>query len=188
MALPEHQTRLDDLARGDRGKRNHDMLAVLGDPDDPTAVLGIEAKAAEDFDGIVADKLATPAPTNLPERCDLLARALFGRPVRYEDGEVGPELDRHGYQLWTAAVGTVIEAQERGAPEAILLIHQFAPGSEALPAGDTRTWDRKLSSNAAMIYEFTLALAPEPVTFETEFVQAGTRLHVLTVCSLIAPP
>jgi hypothetical protein len=57
---PEHATRLDNYARA----RQHDLLAC-GRRDGATAlVIGIEAKAREDFDGTVGDRAAAPAPSN----------------------------------------------------------------------------------------------------------------------------
>jgi hypothetical protein len=187
-AYPERYTEFDDYSRGSAGARHHDMLVLLGHPDKPMAVLGIEAKACEDFDGIVAKKVTTPPPSNAPVRCNLLSQALFGRPVCDDDERVviDEQLGQHGYQLWTASIGTVIEAQEREVAHALALIHQFAPGADPCPADDDRAWATKLPANAAKVAAFRSGLGPMPAsTFETEYVKAGTRLHLLTAVSLM---
>jgi hypothetical protein len=57
-------------------------------------------------------------------------------------GALDEDLASHGYQLWTATVGTVIEAQNRGVDEAIVVVHQFRQRDPAapFPPEDKRTW------------------------------------------------
>lgn len=187
-AYPERYTEFDDYSRGSAGARHHDMLVLLGDPDAPEAVLGIEAKACEDFDGIVAKKVKTLPPTNAARRCNLLSQALFGRVVCDEGERVvtDEQLGQHGYQLWTASIGTVVEAQKREVADALVAVHQFAPGTEPCPADDDRAWATKLPANAAKIAAFRNELGRMPATtFKTEHVSAGTRLHVLAAVSLL---
>jgi hypothetical protein len=183
---PEHQTRLDRYS----GPRHHDLLACGRRDGTMTSVIGVEAKACEGFDGTVADRRTAAAPSNKRARCNLLARALFGRPVIEETtGELlDEELGSHGYQLWTAAVGTLIEAQSRGALDVVLVVHQFRPADSAAArlTGDARDWDAALTANTAAISVFTGALAEAGgVSHQTEFVAAGTRLSVVEVDSLI---
>lgn len=187
--FPEHQTKLDDYGRGDRGWRHHDMLLLLGDPEHPTAVVGIEAKACEDYDGLVSAKAATGPPSRLLERCNLMAQALFGRPVCNSETRsvVDEQLNQHGYQLWTGSVGTVREAQAAGSTDAVFFVHQFAPGALGSVPGDKRDWEKKLAKNAAKLCHFEQALGPSPQTHATEYVRADTRVHVAHACSLIAP-
>src|SRR5207247_898036 len=140
VAKPEHRTALDKFS----GPRHHDLLAVglLGGT--PQYVVGVEAKACESFDRLVKDRSAAAPPSRKRMRCNLMARALFGHDVLDEaTGEVlDEELGEHGYQLWTAAVGTIIEAGKEGVEGAVLVVHQFRPADlDALPPGDTRNWE-----------------------------------------------
>jgi hypothetical protein len=157
-----------------------------------TSVIGVEAKACERFDGTVANRRSASAPSKKRARCNLLSRALFGRPVMDEaSGELLDEdLAGHGYQLWTAAVGTLIEAQRRGANTGVLVVHQFRPadlGAMRL-ARDDRDWESALRSNDTAISAFTSALKEAGgKSHATEFVEAGTRLNVVKVESLITP-
>jgi hypothetical protein len=187
IARPEHETRFDRFARA----RQHDLLVEFRRDGKAVAVVGVEAKACEPFDGLVRDRGSTPLPSKKRARCNLLAGALFGQPVfDEEDGVVLDEgLAGHGYQLWTAAVGSIVEAQARGLSEAVLLIHQFRPPD--LMAGydddDTRDWPSSLAQNQAAVDRFVDALQiTGGRTFETPFVRAGTRLAVRKVETTIA--
>jgi hypothetical protein len=179
---PEHQTALDRFAR----KRQHDLFACLRRSGEMTAAVGVEAKACEDFDGLVGDRATAEAPSNKRARCNLLAGAVFGRPVFDEDtgAILDAKLARHGYQLWTAAVGTLIEAQARDLADAILLVHQFRPRdlAEAARAGDRRNWTSRLEQTEAKLVAFTEDVVKAGgFSHETEFVKPGTRLHITRV-------
>jgi hypothetical protein len=183
---PEHQTRLDKYSRA----RQHDLFACLRRDGVMTAAVGIEAKACEGFDGTVGARAAAKPPSKKRARCNLMARALFGHEVLDEEsGEVlDAALGAHGYQLWTAAVGTVIEAQRRGLPRAVLIVHQFRPQKldAALAAGDMRDWATALSHNAAALDSFAREFAAcGSSTHQTEFVDPGTTLDVVKVESYI---
>ena len=183
---PEHQTRLDRYSRS----RQHDLFGCARRDGATTQVIGVEAKACEDFDGIVADRAAAVAPSKKRARCNLLARALFGGGVLDEEtGDIrDSRLAGHGYQLWTAAVGTIIEAQKRGVVDAIVVVHQFRPDdvTGAKQAGDSRDWASALAANAAAFNAFAQALADAgSQSHETEFVKPGTRLRLIKVESLI---
>lgn len=70
---------------------------------------------------------------------------LFEGP--HWDGKVlDEELASHGYQRWTATVGTIIEAQARGLDQAVMIVHQFKPADLAVAAagGDQRNWQMAL--------------------------------------------
>ena len=181
IARPEHVTELDRYGRG----RQHDLLVDARCEGVSRFIVGVEAKACESFDGVVAGRAGAVPPSKKRARCNLLARALFGRPVIDEaSGEIlAPDLAAHGYQLWTAAVGTLVEAQRAGAGDAVLIIHQFIPRDRgAGVTRDTRDWAGALSANAKQFENFLSALGDPPVTSqETEVVAAGTRLHVLKV-------
>lgn len=183
---PEHKTRLDKYSRA----RQHDMFACLRRNGQTTLPVGVEAKACEDFDGTVGDRAPTPPPSKKRARCNLLAGALFGRDVIDEEsGKVlDPDLGAHGYQLWTAAVGTIIEAQHRNLDRAVLVVHQFRPRDldAARAGGDMRDWSAALSANRAAFDRFVSALASESsTTHDTPFVKAGTTLAVVKVESFL---
>ena len=183
---PEHRTKLDKYSRA----RQHDLFACARRNGATVLVVGIEAKACEDFDGIVADRAASNAPSKKRARCNLLAAALFGREVFDEEtGDVLDErLSRHGYRLWTAAVGTIIEAQQRGVDDAVLVVQQFVPRDLAATslAGDARDWSSALAANAESFEAFAAEIeASGSVSHETDFVKAGTALHLVKVQSPI---
>jgi hypothetical protein len=187
---PEHLTSLDRF-RG--GPRHHDMLACTrrnGKMVGVVGVVGVEAKACEDFDGTVGDRAKAAPPSKKRARCNLLARALFGREVM--DGEAGYPLDQglasHGYQLWTATVGTIIEAQKRGVDQAIVVVHQFRPHDleAARQAGDTRPWVEALDRNLRAFNSFAAAIdASGSCSHETEFVKPGTAIHLVKIESYL---
>lgn len=181
-ARPEHTTRLDKFSRA----RQHDLLACFRRDDSTVLLAGVEAKACENFDGQVRDRAAAAPPSKKRARCNLLARALFDRAVFDEvtGAILDADLAGHGYQLWTAAVGTVIEAQQRGLDEAVLVVHQFRPHDldAAFVAGDTRNWRTALETNEEAFKTFCATLeAVGGASFETPFVRAGTNLHALKV-------
>jgi hypothetical protein len=180
---PEHMTRLDRFSRA----WQHDLFACARSAGKTVLVVGVEAKACESFDGVVGDRASAAPPSTKRARCNLLSRALFGREVIDErTGAVLDErLSRHGYQLWTAAVGTIIEAQERGQDRAVLVVHQFVP-RDPHTAGDARNWSAALTANAAALEAFVAELnATGSVSHGTEFVKPGTTLQVLKVESVI---
>ena len=145
-AYPEHVTRLDEF-RGEH--RSHDLLLV-GSADGRKTVVGVEGKNDESFGPVVgtyhADKQSGDAPSKVPDRIDQLVATLFGS---------GLEPVAHlRYQLLTASVGTLIEAQQRGAEQAVLVVHVFrAPDSDptkvATNAADYGAFVRSFDSTAA---------------------------------------
>jgi hypothetical protein len=183
---PEHRTKLDDHPKS----RQHDMFACARNNGTTVLVAGIEAKACENFDGIVKDRAESDAPSKRRARCNLLAQALFGREVF--DEETGDILDErlglHGYQLWTAAVGTIIEAQQRGVDDAAVVVQQFVPRdlTAGFPTGDRRKWSSTLAAHTAAFDVFAAAIKESgSASHATEFVKAGTRLHLVTIESVI---
>jgi hypothetical protein len=184
---PEHRTRLDNYSRA----RQHDLFGCARQAGATVLVVGIEAKACEGFDGLVCDRATASPPSNKRARCNLLARALFGKEVLDErSGQISDaDLGQYGYQLWTATVGTIIEAQKRGVTNALVVVHQFAPGDleASKNAGDKRDWANALRTNAVAFETFSGELqATGSKSHSTEFVQAGTTIHVANVNSTIA--
>lgn len=183
---PEHTTTLDSYPRA----RHHDLFACPRHNGATTVVLGVEAKACESFDGTVADRATAAAPSNKRTRCNLLSRALFGRDVLNEDtGDLlDSSLANHGYQLWTAAVGTLIEAQQRNVSYAVVVVQQFAPADvlAAQQAGDDRDWSSALTANADAFHAFAAEVQTTgSQSHATDFVAPGTKLHVIEVESRI---
>ena len=183
---PEHRTKLDTYSRD----RQHDLFACARHNGTTVLVVGIEAKACEDFAGIVADRGPSGVPSKKRARCNLLARALFGREVFDEGtGEILDEpLSRHGYQLWTAAVGTIIEAQQRGVDDAALVVQQFVPPDPnvAFPTGDSRHWPSARAANDEAFHAFAAEFeASGSTSHATDFVKAGTALHLVKIDSMI---
>ena len=184
---PEHDTKLDRYGKG----RQHDLLACVRRQGEPILVVGIEAKACEDFDGVVTDRAASAPPSNKRARCNLLAQALFGKEVLDETtGEVLDErLGNQGYQLWTAAVGTIIEAQRRRVDRAALIVHQFRPSDPTvgLEPGDMRDWPAALAANAKLFDSFAAAVqAAGSTSHRTEFVEPGTSIYLAKVETVIS--
>lgn len=193
-AYPEHETPLDRLARGGKGNRNHDLLAIVTRANGDTVAIGIEAKACEGFDGLVGARARVPAPSRQPQRANLLSRALFGRDVCDVSTRavLDPDLAAHGYQLWTAAVGTLIEAAEHSAAIAVLIVHQFVPQPpDGRPVGDRRNWEAALANNDKALASFIGALTGgggPALSHRTEFVPAGIELRVRKAVAPLAAP
>lgn len=192
-AYPEHETPLDAFGRGRKGNRNHDLLGIGKRTNGETVVIGIEAKACEGFDGVVASRASVPSPSKKPHRANLMARALFGRDVCDVDtgAVLDAELATHGYQLWTAAVGTLIEAAKHEAQLAVLIVHQFMPNPDrSIPAGDRRHWPTKLAANDKALNTFVKALTTtgEATSQATEFVPAGITLRIRKALAPLAMP
>jgi hypothetical protein len=113
---PELATRLDEY----RGPRSADVV-LLGVARGRTTLVSIEAKAGEDFGPVIGPYLEQCINGNVPDRIERLSNAVFNRPiVRYD-----PELVTLRYQLLHALVGTAIEAHQRGAEQAAMVVHFF---------------------------------------------------------------
>lgn len=114
---PEVCTKLDDYRQG----RNADAV-VTGTSKGRRTLIAIEAKAAENFGEEIEARLRSAlSGTNVHDRINGLAEAVFGRPVLTID----PALGGLRYQLLHALAGTVIEATERGAEQAVFAVHHF---------------------------------------------------------------
>lgn len=126
---PEVVTRLD----GFRGEgRNHDLVVEGRAPAGEGTLLAVEGKALETFGQVLTDEVTASLPTasKKPQRLNMLAQALLGvGVVDVITRKVDPGLGSLRYQLFTAAVGAVIEAEQRGCARAVLVIHEFRPSS-----------------------------------------------------------
>ncbi|MBI5764264.1 MAG: hypothetical protein HZA51_12150 [Planctomycetes bacterium] len=101
--------------------RNHDQILV-GQAEGRKTVVGVEAKAEEEFGPVIASYLndkdggARPG-SNIPARIELLARAIFGRSTA--------EIASLRYQLLHAFAGTIIEAKRREAVQSVFMVCEF---------------------------------------------------------------
>src|SRR4029453_917514 len=121
---PEHVTSLPEAGEG----RNHDLL-LEGEADAGRVVIAVEAKADEKFGPRIGkhwaqkrEERAAPGgpPSRAPERIEALLAFLAGPAATpLQDPWLGIR-----YQLLTAAVGTLLEAQARNAALAVLAIHE----------------------------------------------------------------
>ena len=116
-AIPEFETKLDKLKGNGR---NHDLI-VMGNANGKKTLISIEAKVDEPFGEAVADYLTKNIKKNprtqLPERIKNLSEALFG----------AKDIGALRYQLIHALAGTLIEAKNQGADQAVLIVHEFVP-------------------------------------------------------------
>jgi len=133
--IPELPTPLGDVPAG---PRRHDLVLLASASEGRPTLIGVEAKTDEAFDEPVAVRVAQArkaAATAAEEkrsfnsaqipRIERLARTLFGRPALLVDGSPEPEIGALPYQLLAAAAGTLIEANTRGAEQAIFVVHAF---------------------------------------------------------------
>jgi hypothetical protein len=139
---PEVCTRLDDYRQG----RNADVVAT-GTAMGKRTLIAIEAKAAEDFGEPIEARLRSAlSGTNVHDRINSLASAVFGRGVLTVD----PVLGELRYQLLHAIAGTVIEATDRRAEQAVFIVHYFPNPRRVMDETfkDFRTFVRMLKSDA----------------------------------------
>lgn len=154
-AIPELVTRLDEFG-GEH--RNHDLV-VVGTARGGRTLLGIEAKADEEFGSMdVGPYLVSTGRkvgSNVPKRIRRLVGALFG-PDALEGDQVAGTYASLRYQLISALAGTLIEARRRFAEQAVLLV-QFTSASDQR-GGYVGTKQRALDRNAEGWEAFVSAL------------------------------
>lgn len=147
--IVEKLTQFDD---NPRGPRHHDLL-VTGSTPPGRIVIGIEGKADETFgaplDRHVADALKRSPASGTPSRVDNLTSTFFGTTLSAD-----PSLATVRYQLLSALAGTLVDAREHDAVEAVLLVHEFRTN---------RTADRLHAKNAATLDAFLARLHPAAV-------------------------
>ena len=108
---PEAKTTFNK-GMGSGGPRNHDLLMV-GD----SSVIGIEAKVSESFDKQISEK-RIGATDNMHTRLDSCLSFLYGE-------KLPNNAEQMYYQLFSATIGTIIEAQRRGKKKAVVLFLTF---------------------------------------------------------------
>lgn len=115
--VPEYETKLDKFKGSGR---NHDMI-ILGNTNGRNVVISVEAKVDESFGDIVNDYVARSVKANprskIPDRIKQLSTAIFGTK---DVGELR-------YQLIHAVAGTLIEAKNQKAAQAVIIINEFVP-------------------------------------------------------------
>ena len=115
--IPELATALDVY----RGPRHADAV-LMGLVGGRRTLVSIEAKAGEPFADEIGPYLLKVRKSKVPARIDGLAQAVFGMPVV----TINPALEHLRYQLLHALAGALIEARNRGAVQALFVVHQLA--------------------------------------------------------------
>jgi hypothetical protein len=155
--LAEAKTRLDCF----RGNcRNHDLL-VLGQSGAGVAVLlDVEGKADEPFDRTVRatlDVAARKPRSNVPQRVQLLAQAVFG----CSPDEIGDLR----YQLLQATAACLIEARKCCAGKAVFIVHEFvtdnlSDGNRRANVADFEAFLRRLAGDPCLAVESGVLYGP----------------------------
>lgn len=130
---PEKVTRLTGKGEG----RNHDLLLVQ----DNKWVVGIEAKADEPLGNLVSKELSKDISDNKRNRIESLYNDVYGCYTCGVDVR---------YQLLTATVGTLIEAKNLNASNAVLIIITFKKEGDYNP--------NKVQANIKDINDFVSSL------------------------------
>ena len=137
---PEYKTCLDTC----RGPRNHDVI-VTGCTNTKKVLLGIEAKADENFGDLVSKRLRSAKSSGyIPRRINNLSKALFGKKA-----EGNHEIGGLRYQLIHGCAATIIEAGHHQASAAVFLVHVFVTD---------KTRDKRLKNNAQALNKFVKIL------------------------------
>ncbi|MGD6831026.1 DUF6946 family protein [Sutcliffiella halmapala] len=166
-AYPEKETRLDNYGKG----RNHDLV-LFGETGKERILLSVEAKADEAYGKVVGDYLkSVSARSNVPNRIEHLTSSILGTKTS----------EHLRYQLLHAIAGTLIEAKEFGATQAIFLVHEFH-SVETNSKNVTRNKD-DLNRFLFDLFEQDIDLQPNellgPVSVNGgEFVPEGIPLYV----------
>lgn len=143
-AVPEYETKLDEF----RGTgRNHDMI-IVGDVNGKKTVISVEAKVDESFGDIVNDYVARSVKANprskILDRIKQLSKAIFGTK----------DVGSLRYQLIHAVAGTLIEAKNQKAAQAIFIIHEFVPFGKS---------SKKAKQNEESFQSFVMKLTGNPI-------------------------
>ncbi len=142
-AIAELTTELDDFP----GEPRHHDLVLLCRSGKVRALVGVEAKADEEFGPVIQEELKrvkkSGRHSNLPQRVHQLSQAIFGRSV---DDAIG----RLRYQLLHGLAGTLIEARSRSCDVAVFVVHEFI--------SDNKTQQQKIDRNVRDFERFVQAL------------------------------
>ena len=121
------------------GSRKHDLLMCGND-----CVIGIEAKVSEIFDEEIGKRLKSPKD-NRRKRAESLIKFLT--PDKTQD-----EVSGIGYQLFTAARGTMCAALKQGMEKCIMLVITFKGNVEK-----EKNYDANCAKNAEDFDDFLKA-------------------------------
>jgi hypothetical protein len=145
------------------GPRNADLAIVARDAAGPVAVT-VEAKADEEFDGVVADTFSDALERLIENpRSGGVARIISLAQSLFAPRGSLPLLVRLRYQLLTATAGTMALADRLTAKKAVMVIHEFIT---------TRTSRRRLDQNHDDFGAFAMRISGGEITS----VEAG-RLY-----------
>lgn len=116
VGIPEMKISLDNF----RGETRNSDLILLGYVGNIRTLVGIEAKADEPFASVIQEHLRANLGTrsNIPNRINLLSRQIFDSPIDEELGQLR-------YQLLHGLAGTLIEAKNKKATQAVFVVHEF---------------------------------------------------------------
>lgn len=179
-AEPEVRLRVDDRP-GE--PRNTDMLLLAQDGAGEFLV-AIEAKADERFDLPMRDvlvdaveaRLENPRSGGLARAVDLVTTLLGPREIG------GMKLGALRYQLLTAAVGALREAEKRNIHRAVLLIHEFVTDAttdarHALNDADLFSWLKRVSRGRHLSVKSNSVIGPMDIP-GPPLLSGPTRLYV----------
>ncbi len=124
---PEAETRFEIRSSSEKidlgmsGPRNHDLL-MIGE----TCVIGVEAKVSEKFGEYTVKKEWEKACTSNKREKRVPGLIQFLSNGVYQDYDHTPDFIKElQYQLFTATVGTILEAKRKDIKEAIVLVLVF---------------------------------------------------------------
>lgn len=144
-AIPEYETKLDHLKGSGR---KHDMI-VMGEANGKKTLITIEAKVDEPYGECISNYRSSSIKKNprsqVPERIQGLSEAVFG----------SKNIDLLRYQLLHAIAGTLIEAENQSADQAIFIVHEFVPFGKV---------SKKAKQNEEYLREFVEMLADISLT------------------------
>ncbi|XMB85868.1 hypothetical protein RJG79_10735 [Mycoplasmatota bacterium WC44] len=143
-AVPEYETKIDNY-KGEG--RNHDLLVF---DEERNVVIGVEVKCNESFDKNLKSKIQKAlkakednSDSNQIDRIKHLKEEILKLSI--DDESTNDVM----YQLLTATAGTLVEANVRGAKEAILVIHTIL---------NDKTIKKKHNENNSALDRFTSLL------------------------------
>lgn len=141
---PEAKTSFEK-GMGISGPRNHDLLMV-GD----NSIIGVEAKVSESFDKTLQEK-KVGASANMLTRLTKCKEYLFG-------DNIPSDADELYYQLFSATIGTIIEAKRRHKNTAVALFVTFKGKVSKEPNYSDNV---KINNDAFVKFCAALGLGPE---------------------------
>lgn len=148
---PEAETELKSaIDMGISGPRNHDLL-MIGSKD---CVIGLEAKVSESFGNNTIGEEWIKADTKNKKEKRIPGLVQFITNNTYTNFSGVPDrIKSLMYQLFTATVGTIIEAKKRGKKNALVLVLVFT-GNVDKESGYNDKMKQNQSDFEAFVQEF----------------------------------